>query len=152
MRANFCFDFVIVVKDHDANVRKYHALLGIEPIELARESLPQADMRCTVFPLWNLGDRGMVLSLISSSDAASLLNQRIAQHGEGLALFGIDVDDVDAFVQQGKAAGVKFENEVPMAYDYGRMVYIRPTSTNNVPFFLSTHKPGWWTKTLNAGR
>ena len=61
MRANFCFDFVIGVLDHDRNVAKYHTLLGIEPIELAPESLPVPEVRCTVFPLWNLGDRGMVI-------------------------------------------------------------------------------------------
>jgi len=152
MRANFCFDFVIGVLDHDKNVLKYRSLLGIEPIELAPESLPARDIRCTVFPLWNLGDRGMVLSLVSSTDPASPINKQIQSSGEGLFLFGIDVDDVEEAVRQGKVAGVEFENEVPISYEYGRMVYMKPASTNRVPMFFSTHKSGWWEKTLSGGR
>ena len=152
MKVNFCFDFVIAVKDHDAGVRKYAALFGIEPIELDPETLPDAQSRCTIFPLWNLGDRGMVFSVISSSDPASAINARIRKHGEGLALFGIDVDDVDALMRQGEAAGVAFATPEPRAYDYGRMVNVRPETTHSVPLFFSTHRPGWWQKSLNGGR
>ena len=152
MKVNFCFDFVIAVKDHAATVRKYQTLLEIEPIELAPESLPEKTQRCTIFPLWNLGDRGMVLSIISSSDPASPINARIRERGEGLALFGIDVDDVDAMIRQGAAAGVEFETSEPVAYDYGRMINTQERTTNNVPFFFSTHRSGWWKKSLNAGR
>ena len=83
MRSNFCFDFVILVADHDANVRKYRELLGIEPIELAPESLPSADTRCTVFPLWNEGDRGMVLSLVTPGDPDSAQGRQLALAAAG---------------------------------------------------------------------
>jgi hypothetical protein len=152
MRVNFCFDFVIAVREHDASVRKYAALFGIEPIELAPASLPEKTQRCTIFPLWNQGDRGMVFSVISSSDPASPINEGIRRRGEGLALFGIDVDDVDAMLAQGRAAGVAFETREPVAYDYGRMLNVRPESTHGVPIFFSTHSPGWWQKSLNGGR
>ena len=151
MRSNFCFDFVILVADHDANVRKYRELLGIEPIELAPESLPSADTRCTVFPLWNEGDRGMVLSLVTPGDPDSAQGRQLARRGEGLALFGIDVDDVDALVAQGRRAGVEFASDEPLPYDYGRMVFARPATTNGIPFFFSTHREGWWRKTLDGG-
>jgi hypothetical protein len=152
MRVNFCFDFVIAVQDHDAGVRKYAALFGIEPVELDPATLPDASSRCTIFPLWNLGDRGMVFSVISSSDPASAINARIHKHGEGLALFGIDVDDVDALMRQGEAAGVEFQSRESIAYDYGRMVSTRPETTSSIPLFFSTHRPGWWQKSLNGGR
>lgn len=152
MQVNFCFDFVIAVRDHDQNVRKYAELLGLEPIELLPESLPERTQRCTIFPLWNLGDRGMVLSIISSSDPASPINAGIRGRGEGLALFGIDVDDVDAMLRQARNAGVELQTEAPVAYDYGRMWSVRPESTNGIPFFFSTHRPGWWQKSLHGGR
>ena len=101
MKANFCFDFVILVADHDASVRKYETLLGIEPIELDPASLPTPNTRCTVFPLWNEGDRGMVLSLVTPGDADSVQGRQLARRGEGLALFGIDVDDVEARASSG---------------------------------------------------
>ena len=152
MHVNFCFDFVIAVKDHDASVRKYAALVGIGPIELAPETLPEKTGRCTIFPLWNLGDRGMVFSVISSSDPASALNAGIRKRGEGLVYFGLDVDDVDAMMRQGEAAGVSFETAEPVAYDYGRMVTVRPETTHSIPIFFSTHRAGWWQKSLNGGR
>jgi hypothetical protein len=152
MRANFCFDFVIAVRDHDASVKKYAGLFGIEPIEFAAESLPEKSQRCTIFPLWDQGDRGMVFSVISSSDPNSPINAGIRKRGEGLALFGLDVDDVDATMKQGEAAGVRFETAQPIAYDYGRMVNVKPETTHAVPIFFSTHRPGWWQKSLNGGR
>ena len=152
MRVNFCFDFVIAVADHDANVRKYAALFGIEPIELDPQTLPDSNGRCTIFPLWNLADRGMVFSVISSSAPASALNARIRKRGEGLVYLGLDVDDVEAMMRQGEAAGVAFQTGEPVAYDYGRMVTVRPETTNSIPIFFSTHRPGWWQKSLNGGR
>ena len=106
MKANFCFDLVIAVQDHDASVRKYETLLEIEAIELAPETLPESGQRCTIFPLWNLGDRGMALSIVSSTDSESPLAQRIRERGEGLAYVGLDVDDVDQMLEQGRAAGM----------------------------------------------
>ena len=109
-------------------------------------------MRCTIFPLWNLEDRGMVFSLVSSTDPDSALAKQIEREGEGLMLFGLDVDDTREMVQQGKAAGVEFLSEEPTQYDYGEMVYAKAPSTNGVPMFLSTHKAGWWAKSLAGGR
>ena len=93
----------------------------------------------------------MVLSLVTPGDPDSAQGRQLARNGEGLALFGVDVDDVEELVEQGKRAGVGFVQDTPMPYDYGRMVFARPDSTNGVPFFFSTHRAGWWQKTLAAG-
>ena len=151
MKANFCFDFVVRVADHDASVTRYRDLFGIDPIELARDTLPDPTMRCTIFPLWDLGDRGMVFSLVSSTDPESALSRQIEAEGEGLMLFGVDVDDVGELVRQGKKAGVEFHSEEPAEYDYGHLVYSRPDSTSGIPMVFSTHKPGWWAKSLAGG-
>jgi hypothetical protein len=152
MKANFCFDLVIAVQDHDASVRKYETLLEIEAIELAPETLPESGQRCTIFPLWNLGDRGMALSIVSSTDLESPLAQRIRERGEGLAYVGLDVDDVDQMLEQGRAAGMEFTTSAPVAYDYGHMLTVREETAHNIPFFFSTHHPGWWEKVLKVGR
>lgn len=152
MKANFCFDFVIAVEDHDDAVRRYHALLEIEPIELAPETLPESGQRCTIFPLWDLGDRGMALSVVSSSDPGSPIARRIRERGEGLLYCGLDVDDVEPMLEQGRAAGMEFTTDAPVAYDYGRMLSVREDTAHNIPFFFSTHTPGWWEKAKNGGR
>lgn len=151
MRANFCFDFVVRVADHDASVTRYHELFGIEPIELARDTLPDPTMRCTIFPLWDLGDRGMVFSLVSSTEPDSALNRQIEAEGEGLLLFGVDVDDVGTLIEQGRSAGVAFYTDEPVEYDYGFMVNTKPATTSGIPMVFSTHKPGWWAKSLAGG-
>jgi len=152
MHVNFCFDMVIAVRDHDESVRRYETLLGLEPIELAPETLPESGQRCTIFPLWNLGDRGMVLSIVSSTDPESPLARRVDERGEGLAYFGLDVDDVDQMFEQGRAAGMEFTTEAPVEYDYGQMLTVREETAHNIPFFFSTHRPGWWEKVLRAGK
>jgi len=152
MKANFCFDFVVRVADHDASVEKYQELFGIEPIELDPETLPDSTMRCTIFPLWDLGDRGMVFSLVSSTNPDSALSKQIEAEGEGLMLFGVDVDDAGAIVEQGRAAGVEFQTPEPIPYDYGHMVYAKPKTTSGIPIFFSTHTPGWWQKSLAGGQ
>jgi len=92
MKTNFCFDLVIAVEDHDASVRKCETLLEIEAIELAPETLPESGQRCTIFPVWNLEDRGMALSIVSTSDPESALSQRIRERriGNSEPLFGSD--------------------------------------------------------------
>ncbi|MFP8877765.1 MAG: hypothetical protein VCB99_12865, partial [Myxococcota bacterium] len=150
MKTNFCFDLVIAVEDHDASVRKYETLLEIEAIELAPETLPESGQRCTIFPVWNLEDRGMALSIVSSSDPESALSQRIRERGEGPYYVGLDVDSVDQMLEQGRAAGMEFTTDAPVAYDYGHMLSVREETAHNIPFFFSTHQPGWWGKVLKA--
>jgi hypothetical protein len=31
-------------------------------------------------------------------------------------------------------------------------VTVRPETTNSMPILFSTHRPGWWQKSLNGGR
>jgi|GEM_PF-3468834 len=149
---NFCFDFVIATRDHDKTVERYETILGMTPIELDPESMPEEGSRCTVFLLWNEGDKGMCLSIISSTFPDSIANRQLDKYGEGLVLFGIDVPDVNETVARAKQVGVEFVDETPMPYDYGELVFAKRETTNNIPFFFSLHKKGWWEKTLNGGK
>lgn len=151
MKVNHCFDLVLAVKDHDAASRKYGQLLGMEPTELARESLP-GDMRCTIFIMWNLPDRGMCFSIVSSGDPDHQINRHIAKKGEGLYLVGFEADELGPIIQQAKAAGVRFVDETPAPYDYGQLIFCDADTTDNLPVFFSAHKQGWWEQVLRAGR
>ena len=152
MKVNFCFDFVIAVADHDDAVKRYRALFGLDPVELDPATLPESGQRCTIFPVWDLGDRGMVISIVSSSDPSSPLATRVRERGAGLVYCGLDVDDVDAMLEQGRAAGFEFTTESPVEYDYGRMLTVREDTAHNIPFFFSNHRPGWWEKSKSGGR
>jgi catechol 2,3-dioxygenase-like lactoylglutathione lyase family enzyme len=152
MSVNYCFELVIAVRDHDESVSKYRDMLGIAPIELASESLPMPETRCTIFPLSNLGDRGMLLTLLSSTTPTGPIAERIASSGEGLMGVGFDVDDIEDAIRRGKLAGAEFEDDTPLPYDYGRMVTTRPSSTHGVPMVFSAHNSDWWQKVISGGR
>ncbi len=152
LKVNFCFDFVIAVANHDEAVERYQALFGIDPVEIDSATLPESGQRCTVFPMWDLGDRGMALSIVSSSDPNSPLATRVRERGEGLAYCGLDVDDVDAMIEQGRSAGFEFSTERPVEYDYGQMLSVQEETAHNIPFFFSNHHHGWWEKVKRGGR
>jgi catechol 2,3-dioxygenase-like lactoylglutathione lyase family enzyme len=151
VKVNHCFDLVLAVKDHDAACRKYAQLLGMEPVHLAPESLP-GDMHCSIFIMWNLPDRGMVFSIVSSGDPGHQINQHIAKKGEGLYLIGFEADDLAPIAAQARAAGVRFVNETPMPYDYGQLMFCDSDTTDTLPIFFASHKQGWWAQVLRAGR
>ncbi len=152
LKVNFCFDFVIAVANHDEAVERYQALFGIDPVEIDSATLPESGQRCTVFPMWDLGDRGMALSIVSSSDPDSPLATRVRERGEGLAYCGLDVDDVDAMIEQGRSAGFEFSTERPVEYDYGQMLSVKEETAHNIPFFFSNHDHGWWERVKRGGR
>ena len=151
-RPAYCFELVIAVADHDAAVRKYQALFGLEPIELERAKLPSPGTRCTIFPMWDQGERGMVVSIVSSEDPADHVSARIAQHGEGLVYVCIDVEDIVKLRDIGHSAGVRFLSDEPAPYVVGRMLVSDPSTTHNVPFYFSQHTPDWWRLSLKGLR
>jgi len=143
MKVNFCFDIVLAVKDHDAAVGKYSTLFGMNPLHVAAESLI-GEMRCTVFTMWNLGDKGMVFSIVSSTDPKHPISEHIASKGEGLYTVGFEADDLGPILAQARSAGVKFFDDSPMDYDLGKLLVCRPETTDNLPIFIASHKEGWW--------
>ena len=71
-----------------------------------------------------------VLSLVQSLEADGFINQHIAQHGEGLHHLGLEVDNLDAFIQEVEAKGYK----IPLRDDFSnrREVVLRPRDANGV--------------------
>src|SRR5262245_45099613 len=152
MRPAFCFELVIAVADHDAAVRKYRSLFGVEPVELERSQLPSPRMRCAIFPMWNQGERGMVVSIVSSEDPSDRVGAHLTQHGEGLVYVCIDVEDIVKHREISRSAGVRFVSDEPAPYAVGSMLLADPRTTHNVPFYFSQHTPDWWQRSLNGLR
>ncbi|MEZ4655932.1 MAG: hypothetical protein R3E12_20685 [Candidatus Eisenbacteria bacterium] len=46
---------------------------------------------------------------------------------------------------------MEFRTREPIEYDYGQMVHTKPASTCGIPMLFSTHKRGWWQKSLAGG-
>ena len=58
----------------------------------------------------------------------------------------------EALTHQEIAETISGVIDAPVAYDYGHMLSVREETAHNIPFFFSTHQPGWWGKVLKAGQ
>lgn len=92
----------VAVKDIDAGIASYQKILGAELIE--RADLSMHDSRMTAAYL-KVGDGLIVLD--GAADASGFIAKFIDRRGEGLHHIGIVVDDLDGYVRELEAAGVR---------------------------------------------
>lgn len=92
----------IAVRDVDAALERYRAILGAELIE--RVTMTMHDNRLDAAYL-RLGDGVVVLDGAVQPDG--FLARFIERHGEGLHHLAVVVDDLDAYVQELEAKGVR---------------------------------------------
>ncbi len=69
------------------------------------------------------------IELLQPTDADGDLARFIARHGEGLHHVALNVDDIDAKVEQLKAKGIEMIDQVPRRGLTGRIAFIQPSST-----------------------
>ena len=70
------------------------------------------------------------IELLEPTDPDSDLARFIDKRGEGLHHLALNVDDVDAKVEQLKALGVEMIDETPRRGVTGRIAFIRPSETH----------------------
>lgn len=92
----------IAVKDVDAGVRTYQKILGAELIEDAELSIMGARMRAAYL---KIGDGLVVLD--GAVESEGFIAKFIEKRGEGLHHIGLVVDDLDEYVRELEAAGVR---------------------------------------------
>ncbi len=92
----------IAVKDADAATEQYVKLLNAKHIrtEILQEKAGPAKVSYV-----QLGEN--IISLIQSMDEDGFLNRHIAKHGEGLHHMGLEVDNLDEFIVETEAKGIK---------------------------------------------
>ena len=125
----------IAVKDADEATRQYVNLLNAVPIRT--EILSEKAGRVKVSYL-QLGEN--VISLVQSMEGEGFINQHIAKHGEGLHHMGLEVDDLDEFVQEveGKGFNVPLRDE----FSNRREVVLRPKDAAGVVLQIVQWKGG----------
>lgn len=92
----------VAVRDVDEGIRKYQAILGAELIEKVELTL-QGNRLCAAY--LRVGDGVVVLDGAVEPDG--FLARFIEKRGEGLHHLAVVVDDLDAYVRELEAQGVR---------------------------------------------
>ncbi len=92
----------VAVRDVDEGIRKYRAILGAELIEKVELTL-QGNRMCAAY--LRVGDGVVVLDGAVEPDG--FLARFIEKRGEGLHHLAVVVDDLDAYVRDLEAQGVR---------------------------------------------
>ena len=81
-----------------------------------------------------------VLSLVQSLEPDGFINQHIEKHGEGLHHMGLEVDDLEAFIQDVESKGYK----IPLRDEFSNRseVVLRPRDANGVVLQVLQWKGG----------
>ena len=125
----------IAVRDADQATQQFVNLLNAVPIrtEILREKAGTVKVSYL-----QVGEN--VLSLVQSMDADGFINQHIAKHGEGLHHMGLEVDDLEEFIDEVEGKGFK----IPLRDEFTnrREVVLRPKDAAGVVLQIVEWKGG----------
>ena len=112
----------VAVRDLDAALRLYRTLFDSPDTQVLEPNfLP---LRAAVIVQGETH-----IELLEPTDPDSDLGRFIARRGEGLHHLALNVDDVDAKLEQLKALGVAMIDQTPRQGLTGRIAFIQPSET-----------------------
>lgn len=120
----------IAVKDFDAAVKKYTALLGRPAKILGEKDFAMPGLKGAAFDI-----NGFILQLLAGEEGTAVA-KFVASKGEGMFLISLASDDVEADTAKMKEAGAVFVMDKPMSGSFGTVNFIHPKSTHGVQFEL----------------
>ena len=115
----------IVVKDIDESLKFWETALGLKLDHI--EDVPSQASKVAFIPVGE-GEIELVQPTNSDSGMAAYLEKR----GEGMHHLCIEVDDIEAKMQELKDAGVRLINQSPEVLPGRKMAFIHPKSTSGV--------------------
>ena len=105
--------------------------LGIE-MEY-EEYLPQHSTRLAMFPVGET-----YIELLESDKPDTGTSQWIAEHGEGLFHICLEVEDIDASMNELRANGITFQQDEPLiGHGNCRIAFLAPSCTGNLVIELA---------------
>jgi len=125
----------IAVRDVDQATEQYVKLLNA--VHIRTETLREKAGLVKVAYM-QIGEN--VLSLVQSLEEDGFINQHIAKHGEGLHHMGLEVDDLNEFIQEVEGKGFK----IPLRDEFSNRdeVVLRPRDSNGVVLQILQWKGG----------
>jgi methylmalonyl-CoA epimerase len=122
------FSVNIAVNDLKEAVPKYEALLEVK-------AQYHSDPKYQAFPGMDcaiLNPNGVLIILITTSDENHPVGKFLKQKGEGIFLLSVEVGDIDTYIEQLKAKGMKFVLPACAEGGYGKVNFIHPKFMNGV--------------------
>lgn len=118
----------IIVRDIEQALHFYRDTLGIAPREI--KDVPTEQVRIAFLPLG--GPNGSEIELIQPTVSDSSLTKFLEKRGEGLHHICLEVDDIDATLQDMQAKGASVLDKQPRIAAEGRAIFLHPKGTNGV--------------------
>jgi len=115
----------IVVKDLDEALTLYGDTLGFEMTGVA--DFPEIGIRQAFFPVGE-----SFFQLVAPSDPKGAVAKYLEEHGEGMYLIAVTVDDLRATLDRLKAKGASVVGDDPENIARGGLVFIHPRSAKGV--------------------
>lgn len=117
--------FAIVVHNIEEALQVYEGALGLELAEV--KEVPEQAVRIAFLPVGE-SQIELVEPLTAESGVARFLEKR----GEGLHHICLEVDDIEAALQDLAAQGIRLIDEQPRQGAHGRVAFLHPKSAHGV--------------------
>ncbi len=118
----------IIVRNIEQALHFYRDTLGITPREI--KDVPTEQVRIAFLPMG--GPNGSEIELIQPTVTDSSLTKFLEKRGEGLHHICLEVDDIDATLQDMQAKGASALDKQPRIAAEGRAIFLHPKGTNGV--------------------
>src|SRR5215467_4829151 len=118
----------IIVRNIEQALLFYRDTLGIVPSAI--KEVPSEQVRIAFLPLG--GPLGSEIELVEPLNADSSLAKFLEKRGEGLHHICLEVDDIDAALQEMQEKGTPVLDKKPRIAAEGRAIFLHPKGTNGV--------------------
>ena len=118
----------IIVRNIEQALAFYRDTLGIEPSEV--KDVPTEQVRIAFLPMGGPG--GSEIELIEPTTPDSSLSKFLDKRGEGLHHICLEVENIDAALQEMKDKNAPVLDSQPRIAAEGRAIFLHPKGTNGV--------------------
>ena len=118
----------IIVRSIEQALVFYRDTLGIEPSEI--KDVPTEQVRIAFLPMGGPG--GSEIELIEPTTPESSLSKFLDKRGEGLHHICLEVENIDAALQEMKEKAAPVLDTQPRIAAEGRAIFLHPKGTNGV--------------------
>ncbi len=118
----------IIVRNIEQALVFYRETLGIEPSVI--KDVPSEQVRIAFLPLG--GPAGSEIELIEPTTPDSSLAKFLEKRGEGLHHICLEVENIDATLQEMQAKGAPVLDKEPRLAAEGRAIFVHPKGTSGV--------------------
>jgi methylmalonyl-CoA epimerase len=129
----------IIVRNIEQALTFYRDTLGLQP--RAIQDVPSEQVRIAFLPSDEPG--GSEIELIEPTSSDSSLAKFLEKRGEGMHHICLEVEDIDAALQEMQEQGVPVLDREPRIAAEGRAIFIHPKGTHGVLLELleKPHEP-----------